>query len=116
MNKTMPISLSRCMHCGACWTLKPYACATCGGVKFVQTNASGYGKVKANSVVHRAPDDAWRPFVPYTLVLVTLDEGPTIMGHAQGCLQIGDAVAAHRIFKGDMQVLAFERINLDGQG
>ena len=48
--------------------------------------------MQASTLVHRAPDDAFRAEVPYALVLVELDEGVRVMAHGNPDLVIGDAV------------------------
>ncbi|MGO3123134.1 MAG: OB-fold domain-containing protein [Advenella sp.] len=50
------------------------------------------GIVKACSVVTRAPDAHWRALAPYSIVLVALEEGPTVMGQADAELTVGDHV------------------------
>jgi uncharacterized OB-fold protein len=54
--------------------------------------AAGGGTVAALTLVHRAPDDAFRAEVPYALVLVELDEGVRVMAHGSADLHIGDPV------------------------
>jgi hypothetical protein len=43
-------------------------------------------------LVHRAPDERFKALVPYRLVLVDMQDGMRVMGHAQASLQIGDQV------------------------
>ncbi len=84
----------RCEDCGRAQTLTRLACAHCGSERLAWHDAGGHGTVVAASVVKRAPSDAFRPLVPYTLVLVELDEGPRVMGHATPGTAIGDHVKA----------------------
>jgi uncharacterized OB-fold protein len=84
----------RCDDCGRAQTLTRLACAHCGSEHLAWHAATGHGIVVAASVVNRAPSDAFRPLVPYTLVLVELDEGPRVMGHAMPGTGIGDNVKA----------------------
>ncbi|KQP15146.1 Zn-ribbon domain-containing OB-fold protein [Pseudorhodoferax sp. Leaf267] len=84
----------RCDDCGRAQTLTRLACAHCGSEHLAWHEAQGRGTVVAASVVSRAPSDAFRPLVPYTLVLVELDEGPRVMGHAMPGTTIGDHVKA----------------------
>lgn len=84
----------RCEDCGAAQTLSRLACGACGSERLAWHQASGHGTVLAASVVSRAPSDAFRPLVPYTLVLVALDEGPHVVGHALPGTHIGDHVQA----------------------
>jgi uncharacterized protein len=83
-----------CKGCGAAQTLARYACHQCRSSKLVWLDASGLGTVYSFTVITRAPTDSFRALVPYTLLLVTLDEGPRLMGHGQGGLKIGDRVRA----------------------
>ena len=55
---------------------------------------SGVGRVKARTTISRAPDAFWRQYVPYTVVLVTLEEGITVMGQADSDVQVGQPVQA----------------------
>lgn len=109
-----PIMLSRCSACGHHASLSPAACVRCGGQMFDAVAARGHGTVRARSEVWRAPDAFWRAHVPYTLVLVRLDEGPVLMGHASGDIAIGDPVSASVATLAGRQVLAFRRHPPDG--
>ncbi|GAA5232605.1 hypothetical protein FOZ76_00900 [Verticiella sediminum] len=88
------IRLHQCAQCGAFWALSPYACGVCGATALRVVSSGGRGQVRARSTVHRAPDAHWAARRPYTLVLVRLDEGPTMMGHADADIGIGDTVTA----------------------
>ncbi|WP_326536771.1 Zn-ribbon domain-containing OB-fold protein [Pseudorhodoferax sp.] len=83
-----------CEDCGAPQTLSRLACTACGSERLAWQQASGQGTVLAASVISRAPSDAFRPLVPYTLVLVELAEGPRVVGHALPGTAIGDRVRA----------------------
>ncbi|MDD2547681.1 MAG: OB-fold domain-containing protein [Burkholderiaceae bacterium] len=84
----------RCTSCGTAQTLARYACQHCGAPSLDWHEAQGTGRVQAVTVVGRAPSDSFRALVPYTLVLVQLDEGPRLMAHAQPGVQIGQRVQA----------------------
>ncbi len=84
----------RCADCGAAQTLSRLACTACGSERLAWHDASGRGTVLAASVISRAPSDAFRPLVPYTLVMVELAEGPRVVGHALPGTAIGDRVHA----------------------
>jgi hypothetical protein len=92
----------RCERCGAAQRLARYACTACGETALGWHDARGTGRVFSVTEVKRAPTDAFKALVPYTLVLVDLDEGARLMGHAPAGLAIGDRVHA-------------SVINLDGQ-
>lgn len=88
----------RYQHCGACGgaqTLARYACQNCGARGALHwRDAAGTGSVYAVTEVARAPSDAFRALAPYTLVIVQLDEGPRLMGHAASGVRIGERVRA----------------------
>ena len=84
----------RCVDCGAAQKLARYACRGCGSTRLEWQDSVGGGTVFATSVVARAPSDAYKALVPYTLVLVDLDEGARLMGHAEPGVAIGERVTA----------------------
>src|ERR1039457_2582363 len=84
----------RCMNCGTAQKLARYACRACGSTRLEWKDSAGGGVVFATSVVSRAPSDAYKPLVPYTLVLVDLDEGARLMAHAEPGIAIGERVRA----------------------
>ena len=100
----------RCQACGAALTGQRYACTHCASTRLAWCDAAGTGAVYAVSTVHRAPTEAFRALVPYTLVLVDLDEGPRVMAHGAPGLVIGERVAAQ-----PMQVDAQPLIRFDPQ-
>lgn len=84
----------RCAGCGAPQTLARYACRRCGGEQLRWCDAAGTGTVYATTVVTRAPSEEFRALLPYTLVLVDLDEGARVMAHGAHGLAIGERVVA----------------------
>ena len=87
----------RCAPCGAAQTGQRLACTACGSTQLAWCDAAGTGTVWSVSTVHRAPSDAWRAALPYTLVLVDLDEGPRLMAHGAPGLAIGMRVVAEPV-------------------
>jgi uncharacterized OB-fold protein len=87
------VALQRCAGCAHVWYFRRDFCPACGRDAPVSFAAGGEGTVHAATVVHRAPDDAFRAIAPYALVLVELDEGPRMMAHAPADLVIGERVA-----------------------
>lgn len=82
-------------HCGACgrqWLFMRDFCPHCGARDHLFRAAAGTGTVSATTLVHRAPDDAFRAIAPYRLVLVELDEGLRLMAHADVDVAVGDRV------------------------
>ena len=88
------VRLQRCAACGQAQTLARHACQRCGHEDLRWHDAAGTATVRAATVVARAPSDDFRPLAPYTLVIVALDEGPRLMGHALPGTQIGQRVRA----------------------
>lgn len=88
------IRFQQCTSCGRAQTLARYACHYCGAQVLTWRDALGSGTVQATTVVARAPSDDFRPLVPYTLVLVQLEEGARLMGHASPDVRIGARVQA----------------------
>lgn len=89
-----PLRYQACLACGAAQTLRRFACARCGHEHLVWRDASGRGVVHAVTVIRRAPSDDFRALVPYTLVLVDLDEGSRVMAHGAPGVSIGQPVRA----------------------
>lgn len=87
------VALQRCGGCAHVWYFRRSFCPACGRDAPETFAAGGGGTVHAATVVHRAPDDAFRALAPYGLVLVELDEGPRMMAHAPADLAIGERVA-----------------------
>ena len=101
----------RCDQCHAVQTFAHDACQVCGCEVLAWRTSSGRGQVYAATVVTRAPSDAFRALAPYTLVVVTLEEGARVMGHAAPGIKIGDHVTAHFFIHQDQTLLRFERLD-----
>ncbi|MEN9629267.1 MAG: hypothetical protein RJA10_2494 [Pseudomonadota bacterium] len=82
----------RCRACARQWLFMRDFCPHCGVRDPVFKAAAGTGTVCATTLVHRAPDDAFRVIAPYRLVLVDLDEGLRLMAHADPSVAVGDRV------------------------
>lgn len=106
-DKLNAVDLTRCKACGRWCTLRPLACPECGSCSLGFQRASGKGKVKSLTVVHRAPDPQWREKVPYVVVLVNTDEGPVVMGHAASDVRLGDCVVTKLFDHGEQQLVRF---------
>ncbi|MCC7077963.1 MAG: OB-fold domain-containing protein [Acidimicrobiia bacterium] len=86
--------------CASCTTLQhppEEVCHACGGTEFEIRVLRPRGTVVSHTVVHHAPSPALAAFVPYTIVLVSLDDAPHIrvVGNIDGPVSIGMRVAAH---------------------
>lgn len=97
----------RCAACGRALTLSRLACPRCGSAELPWLASKGSGHVYALTHVTRAPSDAFRSLVPYTLVLVDLDEGPRLMAHGVPGLRIGERVRALPLRAGSLCLMQF---------
>lgn len=69
-------------HCEACERAVFYPrriCPHCWSNALVWREASGQGRLKSFSVVHRPGHPGWVPAAPYVVGLVELEEGPTML-------------------------------------
>jgi uncharacterized protein len=69
-------------HCDACGKALFYPrahCPHCWSERLTWREASGRGTVKSFSVIHRPGHFAWAAVAPYVIVLIDLDEGPTML-------------------------------------
>ena len=109
MTQQNTLQMLRCRHCGTWWALRPYACRACGADELEEVVSQGRGLVRARSEITRAPDEDWRQHAPYVLVLVKLQEGPTVMGHADATVAIDDAVQGVHTRVAHRNLLTFAR-------
>ncbi len=72
-------------------------CPSCGGRAVTWRRCSGRGTVYSYSVIHTHPDPAFKQRLPYTVALVTLEEGARLMTEIVDCppesVRVGMAVA-----------------------
>jgi len=67
--------LQRCAACGQLQHYPRSVCRHCLSDALDFVESAGNGVVYSFTVIHRAPLQELRPFAPYTLALVDLDEG-----------------------------------------
>ena len=90
----------RLRHCAACGKVSAptRAVCACGNAELGWKDCSGRGTVFSYTVVHRAPDPAFRADVPYVIAVVELEEGARLMSNVIGCppaeVRIGMKVSA----------------------
>ena len=73
--------VQQCTNCRL-WTFYPrHICPHCWSPDLVWREASGRGTLQTWSVIHRPGHPGWEPAAPYTIGLVRLDEGPTMLSH-----------------------------------
>lgn len=85
--------LQHCEDCG-CWVFYPRSnCPGCWGSRLVWRSASGLGRLKSYSIVHRPGHPGWESVAPYPVAVVELHEGPTMLTMLvevnEGTLHIG---------------------------
>ena len=69
-------------QCGDCarWVFYPRAlCPFCWSSALTWRAASGIGTVRSFSVVHVPGHPGWAPAAPYTIAVISLAEGPTML-------------------------------------
>ena len=87
------LHIQRCDSCSRLVWYPRFACSHCGGDQLTWERVSGNGTVYAVSVHHRPALPALADRVPYSVVLVDLDEGARIMSNVFGAPPaVGDAV------------------------
>ena len=73
-------------QCQSCETYLPPAqavCDECGSDKLEWLESTGEGEIYSYVVFHRSFHPYFDDKIPYTVVLIELDEGPRVMGHLE---------------------------------
>lgn len=88
------LAIQECAECGTLQHPPEEVCHECGGTDFGVKVLSPYGTVHSFTVVHYAANPALADVVPYTVVLVSLDDAPhlRVVGNIEGGVYIGMAV------------------------
>ena len=76
--------LQRCAACGHLQFYPRLLCTACGGRELGWTRASGRGVVQSFALVRRPVSAAYAAGSPFALLLVALEEGPTMMSTLAG--------------------------------
>ena len=91
------LRLRHCAKCGRYFAPTRMAC-TCGPAELDWVDTSGRGMVFSFTIVHRAPDPAFRAETPYVIAIVELAEGARLLSNVIGCkpddVRIGMPVTA----------------------
>ncbi|MBA7665805.1 hypothetical protein ES703_73879 [subsurface metagenome] len=98
----------KCKDCGTITTPPKMVCRKCTSLNMEIVELTGNGKIQTFTTAYVASEGR-KDEVPYTIVLVELDEGPWIMGNLTdidpsqvGMELIGKRVKmGHKIFPGD---------------
>lgn len=93
------LRLQRCAQCGT-WVVPPaMSCPECLTATLVWTPVSGRGTVWSYTVYHHAFAEHLAELIPYSVVLVELDEGCLMLGNLEGPGRvspvIGEEVQVH---------------------
>ena len=88
------LMMQRCVSCDRLVWYPRFVCPHCGEFSLRWEELSGHGTIYAVSLHHRAAHPAFADRVPYSVVLVDLDEGVRMMSNVFGPEpSIGDAVS-----------------------
>ena len=77
--------MQQCSACGAFRFYPTPICGECGSTDFRWERIAGTGTVYTYTVLHRLAGPAFESESPTILVLVSLDEGPTMMAALVDC-------------------------------
>ena len=96
--------LPSCRPCGRVFYYPRIACPLCGSRDLGWRKTSGRGRVFSPSRVHVSfYGDSWKSQLPYTVILVDLDEGPRMLSRLVG-------TDAGGVASGDRVEVAFTEI------
>lgn len=89
------VRLQRCGTCGVHQYPPETFCYECGAQNLSWVAVAGAGTVYSFIVVHQPYHKAFKAFLPYTVVIVQMDEGPRMLSAMLGqqqAIAIGDRV------------------------
>lgn len=78
------LHFQRCTGCGALRHPPVLYCAACTSPDWELVPSDGLGRVHSATLTERAFDPGWAEDVPYTVVVVELDEGPRVVTVGRG--------------------------------
>jgi uncharacterized OB-fold protein len=94
--KRHELMIQQCVDCGTLRFWGQPMCSTCNAVEGRAVKASGRGVIWSFTTTHHPFGPIWKDAVPYTIVVVQLDEGPrmvsNLVGAAEDEIQIGQPV------------------------
>ncbi|MDQ1001806.1 putative OB-fold protein [Neobacillus niacini] len=77
--------IQECKECGHHQFYPRIMCTDCSSPRMEWVPASGKGKVKSFTIMHRAITKAYLAEAPYVIALIELEEGPTMMSNVVQC-------------------------------
>ena len=89
------VRLQKCAACGAHQYPQESFCYACGAQELAWVAVAGEGTVYSYTVVHQLYHEAFKPFLPYTVAIVQMDEGPRMLSAMLGLqrpVRIGERV------------------------
>jgi uncharacterized OB-fold protein len=89
--------LAKCGTCGHRFFYPRILCPSCGSREIEQTPSAGSGSIYSFTHVHFSPSgDFWAQEIPFTVILVDLDEGPRMLSRlisdTRAAVKVGDRV------------------------
>lgn len=94
--RTGSLHVQRCSSCGDHHHPPRLYCPACFSGEYSFPEVSGRGTIYGYTVSHYTAEKAWRDALPYTTIVVELEEGPRLVGSARGFsrdqVKIGNAV------------------------
>lgn len=78
------LRLQRCGGCSAHQYPPESFCYECGSREMSWVSVRGEGTVYSFIVVHQLYNKAFKPFLPYTVAIVQMDEGPRVLAAMLG--------------------------------
>ena len=106
------VRLQQCQQCGVHQHPPESFCYSCGAMSLEWKAVRAHGEVYSFIIVHQPYHPAFRPFIPYTVAIVQLDEGPRLLGAMLGLeapIAIGDRVQPRlEAIDGERAMLLFE--------
>jgi uncharacterized protein len=89
------VRLQQCRQCGVHQYPAESFCYQCGTQDMSWVAVAGEGTVYSFTVVHQLYHKAFKPFLPYTVAIVQMDEGPRMLSAMVGLqrpVSIGERV------------------------
>jgi uncharacterized OB-fold protein len=78
------VRLQKCGTCGAHQYPAETFCYECGAQDLAWVAVAGEGTLYSFTVVHQLYHKAFKPFLPYTVAIVQMDEGPRMLSAMLG--------------------------------
>jgi len=106
------LALQRCAQCDQ-WIFYPRThCPHCWSDRLLWDLASGKGRLKTFSIVHKPGHPAWATAAPYALGIIALSEGPsmlsTLLAPDLGSLHVGMPLRVRLVSIGAFTLPMFE--------